>query len=200
MRCCLPALLQPHPVAGEEPPGPALTRSPALVVAQCYCQHRAVAAAGPRRTWFSSQKVQSSPWAQRCVHLWGLGAPSRALDPQLEAGGEAVLGRWQGSLNGRGVSKNVHLHPIHFLHLQPRHFSRLDLPAVGSGGQWCGPWTAAVSETPIPSLPQAGGSTGLLMDLAANEKAVHADFFNGEGAAGVPSLIRTLFRRLRSAW
>ncbi|XP_007470027.1 PREDICTED: myeloma-overexpressed gene 2 protein homolog [Lipotes vexillifer] len=26
--------------------------------------------------------------------------------------------------------------------------------------------------------PQAGGSTGLLMDLAANEKAVHADFFN----------------------
>ncbi|GAB1285256.1 COP9 signalosome complex subunit 9 [Apodemus speciosus] len=24
----------------------------------------------------------------------------------------------------------------------------------------------------------AGGSTGLLMDLAANEKAVHADFFN----------------------
>lgn len=28
--------------------------------------------------------------------------------------------------------------------------------------------------------PQAGGSTGLLMDLAANEKAVHSDFFNGE--------------------
>ncbi|NXN47326.1 CSN9 protein, partial [Rhinoptilus africanus] len=27
-------------------------------------------------------------------------------------------------------------------------------------------------------LSQAGGSTGLLMDLAANEKAVHADFFN----------------------
>lgn len=25
---------------------------------------------------------------------------------------------------------------------------------------------------------KAGGSTGLLMDLAANEKAVHADFFN----------------------
>uniref|UniRef100_A0A8D2NQX2 COP9 signalosome complex subunit 9 n=1 Tax=Zosterops lateralis melanops TaxID=1220523 RepID=A0A8D2NQX2_ZOSLA len=30
-------------------------------------------------------------------------------------------------------------------------------------------------------LSQAGGSTGLLMDLAANEKAVHADFFNGKG-------------------
>lgn len=29
---------------------------------------------------------------------------------------------------------------------------------------------------------QAGGSTGLLMDLAANEKAVHADFFNGKGS------------------
>lgn len=27
---------------------------------------------------------------------------------------------------------------------------------------------------------QAGGSTGLLMDLAANEKAVHSDFFNGK--------------------
>uniref|UniRef100_A0A2K6ULE5 COP9 signalosome complex subunit 9 n=1 Tax=Saimiri boliviensis boliviensis TaxID=39432 RepID=A0A2K6ULE5_SAIBB len=29
-----------------------------------------------------------------------------------------------------------------------------------------------------PSGGLAGGSTGLLMDLAANEKAVHADFFN----------------------
>uniref|UniRef100_A0A8C9RG12 COP9 signalosome complex subunit 9 n=1 Tax=Scleropages formosus TaxID=113540 RepID=A0A8C9RG12_SCLFO len=29
-------------------------------------------------------------------------------------------------------------------------------------------------------LLQAGGSTGLLMDLAANEKAVHPDFFNGD--------------------
>lgn len=29
-------------------------------------------------------------------------------------------------------------------------------------------------------LWQAGGSTGLLMDLAANEKAVHSDFFNGK--------------------
>ncbi|XP_012891474.1 PREDICTED: myeloma-overexpressed gene 2 protein [Dipodomys ordii] len=28
------------------------------------------------------------------------------------------------------------------------------------------------------SKAMAGGSTGLLMDLAANEKAVHADFFN----------------------
>lgn len=27
---------------------------------------------------------------------------------------------------------------------------------------------------------QAGGTAGLLMDLAANEKAVHADFFNGQ--------------------
>lgn len=26
---------------------------------------------------------------------------------------------------------------------------------------------------------KAGGSSGLLMDLAANEKDVHADFFNG---------------------
>lgn len=26
---------------------------------------------------------------------------------------------------------------------------------------------------------QAGGSSGLLIDLTANEKAVHADFFNG---------------------
>jgi hypothetical protein len=27
---------------------------------------------------------------------------------------------------------------------------------------------------------QAGGSSALLMDLAANEKSVHADFYNGE--------------------
>lgn len=35
------------------------------------------------------------------------------------------------------------------------------------------------------------------MDLAANEKAVHADFFNGEGAAG-RQLQSELFRRPRS--
>uniref|UniRef100_A0A803W696 COP9 signalosome complex subunit 9 n=1 Tax=Ficedula albicollis TaxID=59894 RepID=A0A803W696_FICAL len=42
---------------------------------------------------------------------------------------------------------------------------------------------------PARLLSQAGGSTGLLMDLAANEKAVHADFFNGKErrAAGVVS-------------
>lgn len=27
-------------------------------------------------------------------------------------------------------------------------------------------------------MEEAGGSTALLMDLAANEKAVHSDFFN----------------------
>ncbi|KAL4631071.1 hypothetical protein GN956_G14840 [Arapaima gigas] len=31
---------------------------------------------------------------------------------------------------------------------------------------------------PYVDLEEAGGSTGLLMDLAANEKAVHPDFFN----------------------
>ncbi|XP_015835192.1 uncharacterized protein LOC100302525 isoform X2 [Tribolium castaneum] len=31
---------------------------------------------------------------------------------------------------------------------------------------------------PYMDLEEAGGSSGLLMDLAANEKAVHADFFN----------------------
>uniref|UniRef100_A0A670JIR0 COP9 signalosome complex subunit 9 n=2 Tax=Episquamata TaxID=1329912 RepID=A0A670JIR0_PODMU len=33
---------------------------------------------------------------------------------------------------------------------------------------------------PYVDLDEAGGSTGLLMDLAANEKAVHADFFNSK--------------------
>lgn len=32
----------------------------------------------------------------------------------------------------------------------------------------------------IVLILQAGGSSGLLMDLAANEKSVHADFFNGK--------------------
>lgn len=31
---------------------------------------------------------------------------------------------------------------------------------------------------PYVDLDKAGGSTGLLTDLAANEKATHADFFN----------------------
>lgn len=31
---------------------------------------------------------------------------------------------------------------------------------------------------PYMDLEEAGGSTSLLMDLTANEKAVHADFFN----------------------
>ncbi|XP_053268327.1 COP9 signalosome complex subunit 9 [Pleuronectes platessa] len=31
---------------------------------------------------------------------------------------------------------------------------------------------------PYVDLDEAGGSSGLLMDLAANEKAVHSDFFN----------------------
>nr|XP_042134699.1 COP9 signalosome complex subunit 9-like [Peromyscus maniculatus bairdii] len=31
---------------------------------------------------------------------------------------------------------------------------------------------------PYKDLDEAGGSTGLLMDLSANEKTVHANFFN----------------------
>ena len=31
---------------------------------------------------------------------------------------------------------------------------------------------------PYMDLDEAGGTAGLLMDLAANEKSVHADFFN----------------------
>lgn len=31
---------------------------------------------------------------------------------------------------------------------------------------------------PYTDLEEAGGSGGLLMDLAANEKSVHADFYN----------------------
>lgn len=31
---------------------------------------------------------------------------------------------------------------------------------------------------PYMDLEEAGGSSNLLMDLAANEKAVHGDFFN----------------------
>lgn len=57
----------------------------------------------------------------------------------------------------------------------------------GVGGAACevGGWQGRAAR-PRPGrsqrlLSQAGGSTGLLMDLAANEKAVHADFFNGKG-------------------
>uniref|UniRef100_A0A7N4NM54 COP9 signalosome complex subunit 9 n=1 Tax=Sarcophilus harrisii TaxID=9305 RepID=A0A7N4NM54_SARHA len=44
---------------------------------------------------------------------------------------------------------------------------------------------------PYVDLDEAGGSTGLLMDLAANEKAVHADFFNGSTNTYAWSNIRT---------
>ena len=62
-------------------------------------------------------------------------------------------------------------------------------PGQAERRQWpAGPSThpphrACLSAGPLGSLwaaarAEAGGSTGLLMDLAANEKAVHADFFN----------------------
>lgn len=61
-----------------------------------------------------------------------------------------------------------------------------------------------LSENPaamsFPFPPQAGGSTGLLMDLAANEKAVHADFFNGKDAGiGWPVLICFFCKLCRGA-
>ncbi|XP_046676627.1 COP9 signalosome complex subunit 9 [Homalodisca vitripennis] len=47
------------------------------------------------------------------------------------------------------------------------------------------PITAIVADEMFPEgagfgmdLEDAGGATGLLVDLAANEKTVHADFFN----------------------
>uniref|UniRef100_A0A8C2NJ10 COP9 signalosome complex subunit 9 n=1 Tax=Capra hircus TaxID=9925 RepID=A0A8C2NJ10_CAPHI len=52
----------------------------------------------------------------------------------------------------------------------------------GCRGAW-GP--AGQGAAPRGLCSSAGGSTGLLMDLAANEKAVHADFFNGEDTGGV---------------
>ncbi|XP_053467581.1 COP9 signalosome complex subunit 9 isoform X1 [Ictalurus furcatus] len=45
---------------------------------------------------------------------------------------------------------------------------------------------------PYVDLDEAGGSTGLLMDLAANEKAVHSDFFN----AAEKSLTRVTRKQL----
>uniref|UniRef100_A0A7N5JAY8 COP9 signalosome complex subunit 9 n=1 Tax=Ailuropoda melanoleuca TaxID=9646 RepID=A0A7N5JAY8_AILME len=75
---------------------------------------------------------------------------------------------------------------------------RLDAPRPGAhrktsqaGRKWAGDAGGAAGEMkpavdemfpegagPYVDLDEAGGSTGLLMDLAANEKAVHADFFN----------------------
>ena len=45
-------------------------------------------------------------------------------------------------------------------------------------------------------LRQAGGSTGLLMDLAASEKAVHADFFNGKDSCAFFTACRALPSKL----
>nr|AGM32136.1 hypothetical protein [Coptotermes formosanus] len=57
---------------------------------------------------------------------------------------------------------------------------------------------------PYMDLEEAGGSSGLLMDLAANEKAVHADFFNAlafltnmseKGKSASPSAIQVKNRQ-----
>ena len=40
-------------------------------------------------------------------------------------------------------------------------------------------------DRPIHLILQAGGSSALLMDLAANEKSVHGDFFNGKSTLTV---------------
>lgn len=52
-----------------------------------------------------------------------------------------------------------------------------DYYLIGNGEKFC--LCVELCKT-VRVLWQAGGSTGLLMDLAANEKAVHSDFFNGK--------------------
>uniref|UniRef100_A0A3P9QIL9 COP9 signalosome complex subunit 9 n=1 Tax=Poecilia reticulata TaxID=8081 RepID=A0A3P9QIL9_POERE len=47
---------------------------------------------------------------------------------------------------------------------------------------------------PYVDLDEAGGSSGLLMDLAANEKAVHSDFFNGKTLSLIIHYPLSLFR------
>uniref|UniRef100_A0A8C0QFB0 COP9 signalosome complex subunit 9 n=5 Tax=Canis lupus TaxID=9612 RepID=A0A8C0QFB0_CANLF len=73
------------------------------------------------------------------------------------------------------------------LFLSPGHrfiTDRVCLPHLGekegAGGEMKPAADEMFPEGPGPyvDLDEAGGSTGLLMDLAANEKAVHADFFN----------------------
>ncbi|KAL7374144.1 hypothetical protein ABVT39_022821 [Epinephelus coioides] len=58
---------------------------------------------------------------------------------------------------------------------------------------------------PYVDLDEAGGSSGLLMDLAANEKAVHSDFFNAgesirETAAAAESHRRLIRNRRNISW
>uniref|UniRef100_A0A452QMF7 COP9 signalosome complex subunit 9 n=1 Tax=Ursus americanus TaxID=9643 RepID=A0A452QMF7_URSAM len=65
-----------------------------------------------------------------------------------------------------------------------RKTRQADRKWAGDAGGAAGEMKPAVDEMfpegagPYVDLDEAGGSTGLLMDLAANEKAVHADFFN----------------------
>lgn len=52
---------------------------------------------------------------------------------------------------------------------------------IGKVGKFClTVFLCIFTQNCVCFLRQAGGSTGLLMDLAANEKAVHSDFFNGK--------------------
>ncbi|KAK8773320.1 hypothetical protein V5799_012146 [Amblyomma americanum] len=50
---------------------------------------------------------------------------------------------------------------------------------------------------PYTDLEEAGGSGGLLMDLAANEKSVHADFFNGMGRRRAQLCFECFSKRVR---
>lgn len=45
---------------------------------------------------------------------------------------------------------------------------------------WYCPPVTVIGYYHITVYLQAGGSSALLMDLAAQEKSVHADFFNGK--------------------
>ncbi|KAJ1089854.1 hypothetical protein NDU88_002998, partial [Pleurodeles waltl] len=68
-------------------------------------------------------------------------------------------------------TSSQHLPPFSFNYLPPRLFFCTMKPAVDEMfPEGAGPYV---------DLDEAGGSTGLLMDLAANEKAVHSDFYNG---------------------
>nr|KAF6336368.1 COP9 signalosome subunit 9 [Myotis myotis] len=149
--------------------------------------------------WFRSPKEQGAVQsgaglALSVVGLWPLWQrPVGFQNPCWRFREKWCSGQWQGSLKGKegfrnvgpektkNIHTSVHTHSFTWNEIWTRTWALL-CPSPSPCVEWRGPCEAVLSGnaagTPDLSLLQAGGSTGLLMDLAANEKAVHSDFFN----------------------
>ncbi|XP_011785036.1 PREDICTED: myeloma-overexpressed gene 2 protein [Colobus angolensis palliatus] len=159
---------------------------------------------GPRRAnaGFSELLVKGGHRPRREVCALARGTRRRSLRVEclLGLGGAEVVRGSPCACGGNNVAERLiantrcHRNPKAHRRMGPQAFEGAQqriqnsegfrLPSLGCDMvfplPWsCGSgWSMMAAGTRTSEAEQAGGSTGLLMDLAANEKAVHADFFN----------------------